>query len=328
MTTAFKILIAYDGSDCAEAALDDLCKAGLPKCGVEALALSVAEAFMLPSSLLENSPQEDDKADADSRALDKVRYARNINAMSEAEEFARRAGERLRANFPEWTVTHEATNGSPAWEIVAKADSWRPDLVVVGSHGRSALGRMVMGSVSQRVMSEARCSVRVARGQIELEEEPVRIVIGLDGSKGSEAAVRAVKMRAWPAKSEARIVLVQDPLVPSFVGRIVPPVTKWTRDVNDEELGWLQAIADRSKQELSSNAHLETSVSMLTGEPKRALVEEAESFGADCIFVGSTGFSNRVERFLIGSVSSAVAARAHCSVEVVREKESDEKVSK
>jgi len=53
-------------------------------------------------------------------------------------------------------------------------------------------------------------------------------------------------------------------------------------------------------------------------EPKRLLLGEAESWGADCIFVGAKGMG-RIERFLLGSVSSAVAARAHCSVEVVRD---------
>jgi len=61
----------------------------------------------------------------------------------------------------------------------------------------------------------------------------------------------------------------------------------------------------------------------MSGDPKRVLVEESKRWGADCIFVGSMGFSNRVERFLIGSVSSAVAARAHCSVEVVREQKAE-----
>jgi nucleotide-binding universal stress UspA family protein len=46
------------------------------------------------------------------------------------------------------------------------------------------------------------------------------------------------------------------------------------------------------------------------------LIAEAESWGADCIFVGARGMG-RIGRFLLGSVSSAVAARAHCSVEVV-----------
>jgi nucleotide-binding universal stress UspA family protein len=64
-------------------------------------------------------------------------------------------------------------------------------------------------------------------------------------------------------------------------------------------------------------AGLVTSVVMKEEEPKRLLLGEAESWGADCIFVGARGIG-RLERFLTGSVSSAVAARAHCSVEVVR----------
>jgi nucleotide-binding universal stress UspA family protein len=56
-----------------------------------------------------------------------------------------------------------------------------------------------------------------------------------------------------------------------------------------------------------------------TGDPKQVLVQHAEEFGADCIFTGATGFSNRLERVILGSVSAAIAARAHCSVEVVRE---------
>ena len=44
---------------------------------------------------------------------------------------------------------------------------------------------------------------------------------------------------------------------------------------------------------------------------------EAEKWGADCIFVGARGL-NGLERLLLGSVSTAVASYAHCSVEVVR----------
>ena len=54
------------------------------------------------------------------------------------------------------------------------------------------------------------------------------------------------------------------------------------------------------------------------GDPKQVIVRHAEESGADCIFTGATGFSSRVERFLLGSASAAVAARAHCPVEVVR----------
>jgi hypothetical protein len=58
-------------------------------------------------------------------------------------------------------------------------------------------------------------------------------------------------------------------------------------------------------------------------EPKALLCSEAEGLMADCIFVGARGMG-RLERFLIGSVSSGVAARAHCSVEVVRARDDEE----
>ena len=59
--------------------------------------------------------------------------------------------------------------------------------------------------------------------------------------------------------------------------------------------------------------------SVREGNPKGILVREAKRWKADCIFVGAKGLRG-IERFLIGSVSLAVASRATCSVEVVRSK--------
>jgi nucleotide-binding universal stress UspA family protein len=53
------------------------------------------------------------------------------------------------------------------------------------------------------------------------------------------------------------------------------------------------------------------------GDPKHVLLDEAEPWEADSLFLGARGLS-RIERFLLGSVSAAIAARAHCAVEVVR----------
>ncbi|HEX7175672.1 MAG TPA: universal stress protein [Pyrinomonadaceae bacterium] len=317
MNAKMKILIGYDGSPCADAALDDLQRAGLPPEGVEALVLAVAEVWLPPPPPSIHEIAEAAEKIGAPAELQKW-YARGSQAVREAEESAARAGARLRAKFPSWEVTTEAEYGSPAWELIGRADQWKPDLVVVGSQGRTALGRFILGSVSQKVLTEARTSVRVARGRVQVEPSPVRVVVGVDGSPGSEAAVRAVASRRWPLRSEVRVCIVQDPLVPTLVGHIIPPVAKWIEGANEAESGWLQKIADGARQRLSS-AELIASTSVLAGDPKRVLVEEAEAWGADCIFVGSMGFSNRVERFLIGSVSSAVAARAHCSVEVVRE---------
>jgi Universal stress protein family len=60
--------------------------------------------------------------------------------------------------------------------IIEKAGEWGADLIVVGSHGRKALGQFFFGSVSQKVLHEAHCSVRVARGRIEEPDTPVRLI--------------------------------------------------------------------------------------------------------------------------------------------------------
>ena len=100
----------------------------------------------------------------------------------------------------------------------------RPDLIVVGSQGHSGLGRFLLGSVSHKVVNEAHCSVRVARGTAWKDGAPVRILLGLDGSGASEAAVETMATRVWPLASEARIVTVVDPLKPETPNHLVPPI--------------------------------------------------------------------------------------------------------
>ena len=78
----------------------------------------------------------------------------------------------------------------------------------------------------------------------------------------------------------------------------------------------VQKTVSRAAEELGA-AGLKVSIVVKEHEPKALLCGEAEGLKADCIFVGARGMG-RLERFLIGSVSLGVAARAHCSVEVVR----------
>jgi nucleotide-binding universal stress UspA family protein len=311
---SMKILIAYDGSNCAEAALDDLTRAGLPQ-ESEAIVISVAEVWLPPPPSMYEIGVEGEQVEP--AAQPKSVQTVESPALKEAQALALNAAERVRSNFPSWKVEAESTYGSPAWEVIKRADQWSPDLIVVGFEGKTALGRLLLGSVSQKILTEARSSVRVARGHVEVDASPVRLVIGLDGSPGADAAVSAVAARSWPEDSELRMVVVDDPLTPSLLGRIVPTVAAWVEEGNREERDWVQKIIESATGKLSQTGLALTS-SVREGDPKKVLVEEAEKWRADSIFVGSTGFSNRLERFLLGSVSSAVAARAHCSVEVVR----------
>ncbi|MEO6391125.1 MAG: universal stress protein [Pyrinomonadaceae bacterium] len=310
-----KILIAHDGSACAEAALDDLTRAGLPD-KAEALVLAVTEIWLPAQPHSSYEIVEEARSARDPADLQRI-HVRHSPAVEEALGLAQVAQARLRTSFPHWVVEAEGTFGSPASEVLRLADEWAPDLIVAGSHGRTALGRFVLGSVSQKILTEATCSVRIARGRVEVEGSAPRLVIGLDGSDAADAAVAEVAARHWPAGTEVRVVVADEPLTPTVVGGLIAPVRHWVEEVNHEGQGLVQAIVHRAAVMLRA-AGLTVSERVLEGDPKRVLVAEAEEFRADTIFLGSTGSGTRLERFLLGSVSSAIAARAHCSVEVVR----------
>lgn len=313
-----KILIAYDGSRCSEAAIDDLARSGLPATGV-AEVISVAETWLPP----QNAVNGDDKPSQHLEELVKKYRKSGEKAVAEAKMLANYAEQRVRAVLPDWEVSSTTTYGSPAWEILEAAERLKADLIVVGSHGQSALNRFMLGSISQRVLTEAHCSVRIARGSVDVEPGPERIIIGFDCSRGAAEAVRSVAGRNWSKLSEVRLIAASEPVVPNAIGRFVQPLTRMVEEVNVSERGWLEQLSKDALQTLRS-AGLESSLEVRPGNPKQVLVEEAERWGADCVFLGANAVGSRWERVLIGSTSAAVSSRAHCSVEVVRVRGSQE----
>ncbi len=313
-----KLLIGYDGSRCSEAALDDLQKAGLPET-CEALIVSVAEIWLRSLSA------ENKKYAKYAKVLPESKQAfnadkKNDTAFSEAETFACHAQKRLQKNFPDWKISTRSTNGSPACEILRCAEDFEPDLIVVGSHGHSAVNHLLMGSISQKVLAHARCcSVRVARGRIEVDPFPVRIMIGFDGSEGSKEAVKAVISRHWSESAEIRLVAATDLIVPTAIGRFTLPVADWVNEEMKSVEEWIEKLAENELLKLR-DAGFSATLHTYPGNPKQVLVEQAQNWDADCIFIGATAFPRRAERFLLGSTSAAVAERAHCSVEVIRKK--------
>ena len=308
MTQKMKVLMAYDGSSCADIALNDLQLAGLSQ-EAEVLLLSVAEVFLPPSSPTPVFPAP--VPPAVQRA-----WAQATHAVEEAHTLALQARTRLLKSFPAWDVYAEACADSPAWAIIKKAETWQPDLIVVGSHGRSALGRFVLGSVSQKVLTEAHCSVRIGRQRHQAATGPLHLLIGMDGSPDAAAVVQAVAARAWPTDSAVRLVTALDARMCTALAFTRVPGETGNAVQDADESVWMARTVD-PMAELLRTRGLNVSSVITEGDPKRVLLDEAEQWEADCLFVGARGLS-RVERFLLGSVSAAVAARAHCSVEVVR----------
>lgn len=287
MKEVSKILIAYDGSECSGAALNDLRRAGLPA-EAEAVVVSVAYVFLPPPG---GEVPDSELVSPGVAALVRPAQAQAEAAVRKALAVAERGAARVKADFPGWSVRAAADGDAPAWAVIKLAGSLGADLVVVGSHGHSSAGgRLILGSVSQRVLYDAPCSVRVARCTDERRTGPVRIVVGFNGSPDAEAAVDAVASRAWPEGSEARVIVAGAALEPGARGAAV------------ERLRAAGLTASEVERE---------------GDPAHVLIAESEEWSADAIFVGTRDLHG-LRHFLHGSVSSAVAAGAQCSVEVVR----------
>jgi nucleotide-binding universal stress UspA family protein len=307
---AMKILIAYDGTECSDAAIVNLRRAGLPA-DAHALVLSVAEGSPRPASVPylaavsgagmifpDNTPSEESTA----------------RHLQQAQAFAAQGAQRLRADFPDWKIETEAWVDSPGAAIIRKTHAWNPNLIVVGSHCRHGISRMMLGSVSLRVLNHVDSSVRISRHRLHAQDRPVRLVIGVDGSNCAKTAVRAVAHRPWPKGAQVQVIGVRDTRIEiadaGAPEAYIPPITE------DAARRALSDAVHEATEELAKS-HLHATYQVLTGIPCETLLAEAERWEADSIFVGARGL-NRLERLFLGSVSTAVASNARCSVEVVR----------
>lgn len=298
-----KILIGYDGSVDADGALHDLETAAVPK-AASAVVMTLA------------TPWVPFGADGQIPLGFSTQFeAFRKDALKEARVQAEKAAAYLRRRFPGWTVKAEAGIGQPAQALLDKAEKWKPDLIVLGSHGHTALGRLLMGSVSHTVLNHASCTVRITRPRLRPRKGPLRLLIGVDGGPDSDSAVARAAARPWPRGTEARALGVLE-------FRLNPGVllegmeSGFQAELEEARLATLEGKVAEASQKLAA-AGLKAAPSVHRGDPRSTLIEEARSWGADCLIVGARG-AGPIERFFLGSVSSTIASQAGCTVEVVR----------
>jgi len=151
----------------------------------------------------------------------------------------------------------------------------------------------------------------------------MKILLAVDGSPCSDAAVEEVGRRPWPEGSSVKALS-------AFELPTLPTPEAWALPINYfEEMDaalrkQAQMIVERAFEKLKSKTNKTIAIDgqCLPGPPRTVILDEAENWGADLIVVGSHGYS-AWERFLLGSVSQSVVSHAKCSVEVVRCPETD-----
>lgn len=144
-----KILLAVDGSPCSEKAVEEIARRPWPV-GSQ---IKVLTAFELP---LAPTPEAWALPPGYFEEIDEA-VRKHALAILES------AVAKLKTGLPDTVVAGEMQPGSPRMVILDEAESWNADLIVVGSHGYRAWERFLLGSVSQSVVSHAKCSVEVVR---------------------------------------------------------------------------------------------------------------------------------------------------------------------
>ncbi len=302
-----KILIGYDGSADADEALADLDLAALPdKAHVIVLTVAAPWPFFSVN-------EAGVTAVADMLAFEK-------QARENAEIIASRGRNHLEPRFPEWKVQSEVVLDFPAQGILAKAEAWKPDLIVMASHGHTAWRRLFLGSVSTNVINHAHTTVRINRARIRAAGSPLEIIVGMDGSPNADYLLTQLASRNWPPNTLMRLISVFDQGIDLKkvrnaqeelgIGQFQTEWASWMQNKLSIEATRFKAIG------------LKVVVETYDGDPRHVLLKRIAETHADCLFLGSHG-TGALERFFLGSVSSSLASHAPCTVEIVRKKKSD-----
>ena len=146
----------------------------------------------------------------------------------------------------------------------------------------------------------------------------MKILLAVDGSVCSDAAAQELAKRPWPSQSEVKVITAVEIPVPmgmqpwavspDYFENLETSVRQVAQASLDSALLKLKTITDKT---------LKISSEIIQGSPAQVIVDEAESWGADLIIMGSRGLGIW-NRLLLGSVSNSVVHHAKCSVEVVR----------
>ena len=149
----------------------------------------------------------------------------------------------------------------------------------------------------------------------------MKILLAVDGSECSEAALMAAIRRPWPENTEIEIFSAAEipMLPPSDVGTLP---AQYIDDIGRASREKAEAVVEEALSRFNelNKQNIKVSSKVVVDSAREAIIEEAESWGADLIIVGSHGYRG-YKRFLLGSVSQAVSAHAKCSVEIVRVQE-------
>ncbi len=147
----------------------------------------------------------------------------------------------------------------------------------------------------------------------------MKVLIAIDDSQCSTAALDSVAGRVWAPSAEFRLITVLEPIIAmyGYAGAYaINSVTEAERELTERSQNLIGAKVSQLKAVFKNDS---VSGEILWGDPANSIIDDAKTWGADLLVVGDHG-RRGMQRFLQGSVSEKVASHAECSVEIIKEK--------
>lgn len=265
-----KLLIATDGSVYSESAIREAINLA-KQCSSKLIAVSIVKT----------NPEFEDLVPQVIEKLEK-------EAIRHLESIKNRAS---KENVDCEIIVH--LSEEPYQDIIDEAAKNQVNMIIVGTHGRTGLKRLMMGSVTAKVIGHATCNVLVV--PVTAKVECKNILIATDGSRYSDAA--AIEAIGISKRCGSSLIVI-------------------SVATSDEEI---KSAEDNVKKvvELAEKEGIKTEGLMIKDEPYKSIVEISKQRNADLIVVGSHGRTG-LERLLMGSVTERVIGHAESAVLVVK----------
>jgi nucleotide-binding universal stress UspA family protein len=194
-------------------------------------------------------------------------------------------------------------SGSPETNIVSNAEENAAGLIVIGARGETPIARLLLGSVAERVIRYAHCSVLVARPHAETG----RVLASTDLSDPSLPAVIAAAVEATRRGATLTVVYGVEPwLVASAPTETGPVLPDRVREAAESKL-----------REILTKAQVDAETRIAAGDSAAAILGAAADLKAELVVIGTRGRTG-LARLALGSVAERVVEAADCSVLVVR----------
>ena len=224
---------------------------------------------------------------------------------------------RSRARPPMWRAKGlpgtAIRTGNPA-RIVVEEVTRKPDadLLILGPHRRRYVRDALEGTIAEKVMASRRCPVLMVQAPANAEYR--RVLLALDVSPASAAAIRAAEKLVLSDEAAATIVHAQDPPYQGMLNyanvhmeHIADHVQSWRSEATR---GIRRLVQNESSDAERFAIHVET------GHTVGGILRTVEQFSPDLLVMGTRG-GGRLRRALLGSVANSVIRQVHCDVMVV-----------